>query len=487
MKKIFQRYPFFLLFLPLFIVLRIEKIYDSLIIYHFVTKEILILFIFPLLVYAICFLLLKSVLKSNLLSFIILLFFYFSGETKNFLSEKFSDSFIQSYSFLFSLIGIFIITSYILIKRKVVNLKVSLFLNTTILLLVIIETAGIVFKTSPKPIVKNSFTRVCNDCEKSDIYYIIFDSYASSSLLKKEFGYDNTAIETFLTQKGFRILRDSRSNYNLTPFSLASILNMDYIANTDTTNKLHVRDYWPAINYMYYNNLFSAIKEQGYSVYNHSLFDFKDHPSSVQIFDIWKIKNIYEQYNFIKKIYTEIGWNLPSWLRISFGKYDDYLDNRDRHDSSALQHLYKTIVDTLDKPKFVYTHFFLPHSPYSFDSVGNKIRLSYDLSLKEDKEAYIQQLAYTNKIVKKVVDSIQAGSGGKAIIIIQGDHGYRFFDDSKKQLEFSNLNAIYFPNADYHLFYDSMTSVNTFRIVFNTLFNQNYTMLPDQTYPLKYK
>jgi membrane-anchored protein YejM (alkaline phosphatase superfamily) len=109
------------------------------------------------------------------------------------------------------------------------------------------------------------------------------------------------------------------------------------------------------------------------------------------------------------------------------------------------------------------------------------------MTSEEDKQAYVQQIIYANKIMARIVDSITAQSNNNAIIIIQGDHGYRFFDPGKKQLEFPNFNAILLPGNDYRLFSDTMTSVNTFRTVFNTIFNSNYPILPAETYFLKYK
>jgi len=46
---------------------------------------------------------------------------------------------------------------------------------------------------------------------------------------------------------------------------------------------------------------------------------------------------------------------------------------------------------------------------------------------------------------------------------------------------FKNLNAVYFAGKDYHLFYDSVSGVNQFRIILNSLFNQSISLLKDAT------
>jgi len=45
-----------------------------------------------------------------------------------------------------------------------------------------------------------------------------------------------------------------------------------------------------------------------------------------------------------------------------------------------------------------------------------------------------------------------------------------------------NLNAIYFPDGNYDLVYDDLTPVNTFRLVFNTFFNDDYPFVDDTLY-----
>lgn len=490
MMSLLKKYPFFLLFLPLFIILHIEKNYAHLINYEFVKKELLILFISPLIIYFLCRLLLKPIIKANLFSFIVLFVFFFTGDIKDGLSKQFPDSIIQSYSLVLPLMTVIIYLSFFLIKRKAIHEKVIVYINTLGLTLIIISGISLIgrYTTHSDNTEKYFGDLSCKECNKPDIYYIIFDSYTSSGMLYKEFNYDNSGIENYLKETGFRIISESTSNYNLTPFSISSIFNMGYLNHADTSHVLHLKDYLPAVDQVYYTSLFPFIEKQGYKIYNHSIFDFKKHKSSVSSFDIWKINKIYQQFNIIKKTYNEIGWQLPSWLTILSSDRNNYIANRDKHDSLALQHLMTTIHDkSITEPKFVYNHFFLPHSPYSYDSSGKKIKSRHAMTPEEDKLAYVQQLVHVNTIMKNIIETIKTRSGNKAVIIIQGDHGYRFFDKNKNDLEFSNLNAIYFPDREYTYIPDSLTSVNTFRAVLNTLFDTKYPMLPNKTFFLKYK
>jgi len=99
---------------------------------------------------------------------------------------------------------------------------------------------------------------------------------------------------------------------------------------------------------------------------------------------------------------------------------------------------------------------------------------------------YVMQVAYTNKfVIAPIVDSIFAHARRPFIVIFQGDHGYRDYPREKIDLEFENFNAIYFPEGKYDMLKDTMTSVNTFRIVLNQFFNQQLPLLNDSTVYLK--
>jgi hypothetical protein len=85
--------------------------------------------------------------------------------------------------------------------------------------------------------------------------------------------------------------------------------------------------------------------------------------------------------------------------------------------------------------------------------------------------------------VRELVDTIQKNTNRSAVIILMGDHGYRAnTNDGDRSHYFKNLNAVYFPDKNYHLFTDSITGVNQFRVILNSLFKQNLPLLKDSTF-----
>ena len=203
---------------------------------------------------------------------------------------------------------------------------------------------------------------------------------------------------------------------------------MNYLADVDTSRDYFLKIYLPAVEKVYSNQLISILEKEGYSIYNHSIFDIVSHPSTVPSFDIWEISALYDQHNIFLKIYSDIGWQFPSWLKLPRkNKLKEYSENRDIHDSVTINHISNTARLQSEKPKFIYGHIFLPHSPYTYNSKGNKIQPIPNLSIEEDKAAYMEQIVYTNAVIQRLIDSIFNYQKNPFIIIIQGDHGYRFF------------------------------------------------------------
>jgi hypothetical protein len=87
-------------------------------------------------------------------------------------------------------------------------------------------------------------------------------------------------------------------------------------------------------------------------------------------------------------------------------------------------------------------------------------------------------VTYINKRILAIVDLILKDSPKPPIIIIQGDHGPAPFDVIPRRMK--NLNSYYFPDNTEGL-YPTITPVNTFRLILNKYFGQQYPMLEDRS------
>jgi len=482
MRKFLEKYPLFLLLLPAFVVIHLEKEWHRLIEYEFVIDRIIILFAVPFIILGIWYLLLRSVSSASLMTLSCLLPFYFTGDLKNWLSEKFPQSFLQSYPFLLLvLVCMLLVLFFILRKRRTVPRKFYLFINIALLLFITIDVVIIFFPGLKNKYIVDEKKKLsylsCDSCQKPDIYYIIFDAYASSKQLKDKYGYSNQEIDDYLRNKGFYIVKDSKSSYNFTTFSVGSSLNMNYLKNVDTIHKTTDREYLQALRLSYKNEVIGFLQNEGYNILNHSLFYFDSHPTTIKNFDFWGIRRLFDDYNLLFKLNRDIGYHLPAKIETLLNNDHNYLYapfNIEQHTSKTLKEIMTSVKLKTEGPKFVYGHFIRTHPPYFYDSTGKL----FGSSAPSKKVAYLHQVAFSNNIIKQITDSIMAYSNRPTVIIFQGDHGISFDNPINQQDFFSNFNALYFSNKDYSLLTDSTHNVNTFRIVFNTFFNQEMKLLP---------
>lgn len=133
-------------------------------------------------------------------------------------------------------------------------------------------------------------------------------------------------------------------------------------------------------------------------------------------------------------------------------------------------------------PTFSYLHLYMPHEPYAFDSIGRRIipfwqRKSFNSTDKD--HAYLQYLVYTNKKISRYVQQLLKATKGQAVILLMSDHGYRGAYNNKYTDIYQSLNAVYIPEKSHANWYDGMTNVNQFRVLFNTLFNARLPLLKD--------
>ena len=129
MKKTLEKYPLFLLTLPVFVLVHLEKEWHRLIKYEFVFDRIIILFATPFIFLGIWYLFFRVIRTSSIMTLSCLLPIYYTGDFKNWLSDKFPHLFLQSYSFLLpALVVMLLVLFFILRKKRAVPGKLYLFI-----------------------------------------------------------------------------------------------------------------------------------------------------------------------------------------------------------------------------------------------------------------------------------------------------------------------------------------------------------------------
>jgi len=325
-----------------------------------------------------------------------------------------------------------------------------------------------------------------------DIYYVILDGYARADILKTVYSYDNSPFIDFLKSRGFRVAARGRSNYSQTYLSLASSLNfmlLDSLAarvGSGSGNRV------PLAHLIQNNRVMSILKQHGYTT-----VAFASGYTGTELTRA--------------DVFIAPRWALSEFQNILLGTTPlPPLIQRIMHRSQYDLHRERILFELRSLPEaararhpvFVFCHVLSPHPPFVFGAHGEKVNPSGCFSLTEGgefqavdrnrvREEYVEnyrnQLEFLNTKVTRMVDRILAASPRPPVIILQGDHGpgsiLNWDDPEPDQIaeRMANLNACLLP-GDTSLFYDSITPVNTFRVLFNHLFNSGYQLLPDLSY-----
>lgn len=486
-----RRYAFFLVLLPLFVVIHLEKELNQLIHYHFVYDRLVALFLTPFLFTGLAWLYFRDWKKAALMGFFVSLAVFFLGDLKNTLEQRYPGALWGKYSFLLSVSFwiLFVIARWIRKKQPLWD-RPFFFINLLLILSILVDIS-MIYGSRTKGRYRMEASQLeggpeVPDSAKPDIYYIIFDAYAASTTLKQEFDMDNAPLENRLTEKGFKVVPSSRSNYNYTAFSLSSVFHLQYMANADTQHKVFDREYLQALKTVQNNPLFPFLEKQGYQIYNHSLFDINRHPTTLTQSDKWGIRELYDQYNIFFKFVRDLNHRLPGWLSnpvMNDRYFVNEQANRQRYDSLVYQGLATAASSPDPRPRFVYAHFLTPHPPFYLDSLGRP----FEQPPADIREGYVHQVRRINKVINQLTDTLLRGRARPLVIILQGDHGYTTVTDMalKKERMFPNFQAWYFSGRDYKKLPVDLTNVNTFRIVLNTWFKKELPILHNEFYFIK--
>jgi hypothetical protein len=339
-----------------------------------------------------------------------------------------------------------------------------------------------------------------------DVYYIILDAYARGDALQHFYLYDNHEFLESLEDLGFYVAPLSQSNYSQTSLSLASSLNMNYLSELgdefvpENSNKWDLR---PLIRHSRVRNIFQDLGyrtitfETGVPITEIRDSDVYFQPDlrSIRQMQAFDRMNGFEAM-FVQTtaglILTDAADVLPDFL-VPDVNYP-YQAHRERI-LATLDYLPQ--IPAMEGPNFVFAHILCPHSPMVFGPNGEYMDPDEPFTLASDIEAneefkyreriqgYRHQVTYINTRILEVVSEILTRSERPPIIILQGDHGGPH-KGIPEEARLAILNAYYLPGNGADDLYDSVSPINTFRLIFNAHFNGDYELLEDIAYHSEY-
>jgi hypothetical protein len=447
-----------------------------------------VLFCFGFVLYLLFTRIYRNYSKAGLVVTMLLSLFVFFGAIQDTLSSYKLTALLSTLPYLLTITFIFLLVFFLWIKfRREVPLLLTKYINLLLTLLIVVEIVVILNSNlfSEKEVAsKLAGFKICDTCAKPPVYLVILDEYAGRHTLENYCQFDNSFFYESLSKRGFHITDSSTSNYGLTVFSMASMLNMNFIGNAKELIKNKHYAYRNAIKSIKENSVTDFFSKHGYEIRNYSFFDLKQAPAMVKN-DLWggNLRLLTGQ-----TLYARVGKSLPFYLaRMKISQYFiEEIENQFIHQLD--RSLSETVIrekqngTTPSKPGFTYIHLNLPHPPFLMDSLGQRVsrQQRQHFSAAERQAAYLQYLVYCNKRILEWVDSIQSVSGGEAVILLMSDHGTTPLNHKDQKLRrMDNLNAVYIPGLDYSKWYKGFSNVNQFTVLLNELFNQELQMKPD--------
>lgn len=449
----------------------------------YAVRAILLTVVISIVIYLLALWITRDRYKGGLLASLAMILFFTYGHIYNLLENK---SFLGHHRYLMILwLVIFGLGTWAILRIKKKPRTITTFLNFFSVVLIVIPLFQIVSfelrpsqpKAASNPNVDDVWQPEAKAAAGSpDVYYIILDAYSRSDMLKKVYGYDNSAFLQGLREMGFYVADCSKSNYSYTPSSLASSLNMDYIDNFAADIIAENRSFYDLGETIKHNKVRELFTDLGYKIVTFDTdiwwLDITDSDQFIsQYTSPWqKLMNFsllgnFEKY-YIRTTALRVVEEFTTSQQNRFGKvmlstekahYDRILFDFDQLSQLPLT----------ESPKFVYAHLVAPHFPYVFNPDGS---FNYTAA---NVPGYTNELEYVNQRVLEVLQQIIEDSETPPIILLQGDHGLN------AEVRNANLMAFYLPNGGDENLYPTITPVNSFRLVFNTYFGAEYPMLED--------
>ena len=330
-----------------------------------------------------------------------------------------------------------------------------------------------------------------------DVYFLVLDAYGRSDVLREMYGFDNSAFLGRLEEKGFVVARSSTANYCQTALSLAATLNLRYLddlAGNRSSNRLLLK------RLIGDNAVFRAFRSQGYR-----LVTFASGFDATESIDA--DLTIAPPFH-LRTFPSLVAGQTPLWLLLGRQRsHDAFRMHRDRI-IKVLDEL-PAAPDPSGSPTFTFAHILAPHPPFVFGADGRDLSLGEAAYSLNDSEGWCQmeghegpddyarryrdQVTYLTDRIERVVDRILASSARPPIIIIQGDHGpgSHFNSGAERPNDvverMSILNACYLPEGDRGLIGDSITPINTLRLVLDHCLGSKLGPIEDRNFYSAYQ
>ncbi|MHC4712727.1 MAG: hypothetical protein ACYTAN_05560, partial [Planctomycetota bacterium] len=390
---------------------------------------------------------------------------------------------------------IFAVGAYFAVRTKSGLVNLTRILNASSAFLVVFCTVQISgylyrsrharrFKTRHAPV---AVTRVSPEerARLPNIFYIILDGYGRSDNLLELFGHDNTPFIEGLKSRGFYVASGARANYSHTSLSLSSSLNMEYLdALVEWVGPLETSQE-PLRESIAHSRARRFLADRGYSFLCFASGYFA---TEIKAAELYLAPDSLGEFE--RGLLATTAVATPRRQRAK--------------DQARIRFMLERLPETADSEVafFVLAHIVAPHPPFVFNRDGgdtgderyfflssaNHLIREGKLTRSQYIERYVEQTVFIENAITRCIDEIVESARVPPIIVVQGDHGSGAFlhHDSLERTYLRDrmciLNAYYLPGGAAADLYDSITPVNTFRVIFNRYFGAELPLLEDRSF-----
>ena len=313
-----------------------------------------------------------------------------------------------------------------------------------------------------------------------DIYLILLDAYPRSDALLQDVGLDNSPFLAEMTELGFDVAHNSRSNYTRTAMTLASMFNGrsidDLLPNPPNDEAGQARALTKLIND---GAALDVARSRGYEIV--SL------PSAVSWLSLYSADRLLQPPSM-----TEFELTLTEQGFIS------RIAPEARREFFLQQHRERTLwtFDTLSqlptepsaKPRLVFAHVLMPHAPIAFGASGEPVVVDGCVWTLCDvpnpmteafRSAYAGQIQYLDGLVELTAKRIIDRSSRPPVVVFFSDHGSRLSGSFDSM--FDNLLLSYTPGMS-EVLPDGSTPVTLLPRLMNAYLGTHESLAADESY-----
>ena len=310
-----------------------------------------------------------------------------------------------------------------------------------------------------------------------DIYLILVDGHTRSDVLRDAYGLENADFTGRLEEMGFWVADCSTSNYPSTYFSTASMFGLDYLHHLYEDGTV----VFPALSE---SAVFQTLSDHDYQTITFQNFVFEHFNINDDLRfaredtftgSITEFERLVVDTSVLRVLIDMEGAFPEAWVY----PFDDNLYLRHYRDTLFALDTLPTLP-LLPGNKFVYAHLLVTHDPFVFLADG-----SFNDTRRIDGEEYVQSVEFIDSALPAILEQIIEKSDRPPIIIVMGDHG-AIVKGRPVEERFATLFAIYLQGQDPEAagFYENLSLVNVFRLLFNDLFDADYALLDDRSYAI---